>query len=228
MLQSLFQGVFDSGSVNVISVGNFLLCLGVSLLIGAAIAWTAGRRKGTSWSFLISLAALPVLACATIMMVNGNIGAGVATAGAFSLIRFRSAAGTAREIAMIFLAMVCGLITGMGYLAYAVLFCLILCALFLALGKADPEAKGLKKTLRITVPEDRDYEGAMEIPLKQYCSAYELKQVKTVNMGSLFRMTYEVTLKPDARTKDLIDDLRCLNGNLEIAIGNTEVVASDL
>ena len=228
MLNSIFQGLFDKSSTTVISVENFLLCAAVALLIGGAIAWTAGRSKGASHSFRVTLAALPVLTCVTIMMVNGNIGAGVATAGAFSLVRFRSTAGTAKEIALIFLAMVCGLIAGMGYLAYAVLFCLILCALFLILNRLDPDAKGLRKTLRVTIPEDLDYEGALDAPMHQYCSAWELKQAKTVNMGSLFRLTYEITLKPEAKAKDLIDDLRCLNGNLEISLGTAEIAASDL
>ena len=228
MLTDIFQGIFDSASVSSIPVGSFLLCAAVCLLIGGAVAWTAGRKKGSSWSFLISLAALPALTCMTILMVNGNIGAGVATAGAFSLVRFRSAAGTAREIALIFLAMVCGLVAGMGYLAFAVLFCLILCGLFLALGRWDPEKNGLKKTLRVTVPEDLDYEGALDAPLREYCSAWTLKQAKTANMGSLFRLTYDITLKPQAKARDLIDDLRCLNGNLEIAVGTAESVASEL
>ena len=227
-MTNIFSGLFDSAGTKVISAENFMLCVGAALLIGGAIAWTAGRKKGSSFSFLVSLAALPVLSCVTIMMVNGNVGAGVATAGAFSLVRFRSAAGTAREIVLIFLAMVCGLIAGMGYLAYAVLFCLLLCLLFLGLGRLDPERNGLKKTLRITVPEDLDYEGALEEPLHHYCSAWTLKQAKTVNMGSLFRLTYEVTMKPEARAKALIDDLRCLNGNLEIAVGTEETVVSEL
>ena len=228
MLSGIFKGLFDSSSTKVISVENFLLCMLCALALGGLIAWTAGRRKGGSFSFLVSLAALPVLTCATIMMVNGNVGAGVATAGAFSLVRFRSAAGTAREIALIFLAMVTGLIAGMGYLAYAALFCLILCGLFLVLSRMDPDARDLRKTLRVTVPEDLDYEGALDAPLNQYCSAWSLKQAKTANMGSLFRLTYDITLRPGCRAKALVDDLRCLNGNLEIAVGSAESVASEL
>ena len=228
MFSELFRGIFDTTGTTVISVENFLLCAAAALLMGGIIAWTAGRKRSASWSFLISLAALPALSCVTIMMVNGNIGAGVATAGAFSLVRFRSAAGSAREIALIFLAMVCGLIAGMGYLAYALLFTLLLCALFLILGKFDPEANGRKKTLRITVPEDLDYEGVLDAPLRKYCAAWAVKQVKTVNMGSLFRLTYEITLKPETGVKELMDELRCLNGNLEIAVGSAEAVASEL
>ena len=147
MLDTVFQGLFDSSSVSVIPAGTFLLCVGAALLIGALIALTASRRSGASNSFLVSLFALPALSCVVIMMVNGNVGAGVATAGTFSLVRFRSAAGSAKEIALIFLAMVAGLIAGMGYLAYAVLFTVILCALFLArmiIGRRAEKARGTK------------------------------------------------------------------------------------
>ena len=162
MLNNLFKGIFDSASVTVISAADFLLCVGVALLIGGLIALTASRKTGYTNSFLVSLFALPALSCVVIMMVNGNVGAGVATAGAFSLVRFRSAPGTAKEIALIFMAMVAGLVAGMGYLAYAALFALILCVIFLLLGRFDPEAKGLTKTLRITIPEDLDYDGVFD------------------------------------------------------------------
>ena len=228
MLSNIFQGIFDSASTTVIPLPQFLLCVGVALAIGGGIALAAARRSGFSHSFLAALAALPALSCVTIMMVNGNIGAGVATAGAFSLVRFRSASGSAREIALIFLAMVAGLIAGMGYLAYAALFALILCLLFLAVGRFDPEVMGLKKSLRITIPEDLDYCGAFDGLMNQYCREWSLRQVKTVNMGSLFRLTYELTLRSDANEKEFIDRLRCLNGNLEIAMGHAGSVASEL
>ena len=228
MLNTIFKGIFDTASMTVISLSDFLLCVAVALVIGAGIALTASRHSNFSHSFLAALAALPALVCVTIMMVNGNIGAGVATAGAFSLIRFRSQPGTAREIALIFTAMVAGLIVGMGYLAYAVLFALILCIGFLVIGRFDPEAKGLNKTLRVTIPEDLDYDGVFDGLMKEYCKAWKLVSVKTVNMGSLFRLTYQLTLKASASEKAFIDALRCHNGNLEIAISQGENVASEL
>ena len=228
MLANIFKGIFDSASVTVIPVGQFLLCLGVALAIGGGIALTARARRGYSHSFLATLVALPALSCAVIMMVNGNVGAGVATAGAFSLVRYRSAAGSAREIALIFLAMVAGLIVGMGYLAYGVLFALILCLIFYLVGRIDPEAKGLNKTLRVTIPEDLDYTGVFDQTLAAYCAAWELKQVKTVNMGSLFRLKYDVTLRPGKSEKEFIDQLRCYNGNLEITLAQAETAASEL
>ena len=228
MLNTIFKGLFDSSAMTVISISDFLLCVAVALALGAGIALTASRRSGLSHSFLVALAALPALVCVTIMMVNGNIGAGVATAGAFSLVRFRSAPGTAREIALIFMAMVAGLVAGMGYLAYAVLFTLIMCVIFLILGRFDPEARGLTKTLRVTIPEDLDYDGVFDALMAEYCRQWKLTQVKTVNMGSLFRLNYQLTLKQGANEKAFIDALRCHNGNLEIALLQGENVSSEL
>ncbi|MBQ6326949.1 MAG: DUF4956 domain-containing protein, partial [Clostridia bacterium] len=179
-----------------------------------------GERTGANHPLLLD--------CVTIMMVNGNIGAGVATAGAFSLVRFRSAPGTAREIALIFMTMVAGLVAGMGYLAYAVLFTLIMCVIFLILGRFDPEARGLTKTLRVTIPEDLDYDGVFDALMAEYCRQWKLTQVKTVNMGSLFRLNYQLTLKQGANEKAFIDALRCHNGNLEIALLQGENVSSEL
>ncbi|MBQ9197047.1 MAG: DUF4956 domain-containing protein [Clostridia bacterium] len=228
MLENILKGIFDSASVTVIPASQFLLCVGVALVIGGLIALAASRRTGYTQSFLVSLFALPALSCVVIMMVNGNVGAGVATAGAFSLVRFRSAAGSAKEIAMIFLAMVAGLIAGMGYLAYAVLFTLILCAAFLIWNGFDPAARGLEKELRITVPEDLNYEGEFDAILNKYCAKWKLEQVKTINMGSMFRLRYAVTVRKDAGTKEMIDELRCHNGNLEISLCRAAGAASDL
>ncbi|MBR3016565.1 MAG: DUF4956 domain-containing protein [Clostridia bacterium] len=228
MLANLFKGIFDSASVSVISVDKFLLCVAVALVIGAGIAFSASRRAQFTHSFLAALAALPALVCVTIMMVNGNIGAGVATAGAFSLVRFRSGTGSAKEISLVFFSMAAGLIAGMGYLAYAVLFALILCGVFLVIGRIDPEAKGLKKSLRITVPEDLDYSGVFDGILNIYCSRWSLEQVKTTNMGALFRLTYDVTLRNGANAKEMIDQLRTRNGNLEISLCQGEMLESAL
>lgn len=228
MLADLFKGIFDSSFITVISVPQFLLCAGVSLACGALAALVAGRIRAFSHSFLISLAMLPALTCAAIMMVNGNIGAGLVTAGAFSLVRFRSAAGTAREIALVFFAMVVGLIAGMGYLAYAVLFTLVIGAAFLLACRFDPEAKGLARVLRVTIPEDLDYTGVFDETLREYCKSWRLLRVKTVNMGSLFRLRYAVTLRPGKSEKAFIDQLRLLNGNLEISLAEAETAGSEL
>ena len=142
--------------------------------------------------------------------------------------RFRSASGSAKEIALIFLSMVAGLIAGMGYLAYAVLFTLILCVMFLITNLFDPAAKGLKKTLRITVPEDLDYNGVFDGLMNIYCTEWKLDQVKTSNMGALYKLKYDLVLRDNAQEKQFIDQLRTHNGNLEISICQAETVDSEL
>ena len=166
-----------------------------------------------------------------IMMVNGNIGAGVAVAGAFSLVRFRSVPGTAREIAALFLAMGAGLIAGMGYLAYALLFTVILggiCMLYTGLDFGTSKKAALYKTLHITIPEDLDYTGVFENIFPRYASSWEMVQVKTTNMCSLFRLTYNICLRSAQAEKELIDKLRCRNGNLEISVSKQETGTSEL
>ena len=160
-----------------------------------------------------------------IMMVNGNVGAGVAVAGAFSLVRFRSAAGSAKEIAVIFLAMAAGLVCGMGYLAYAALFTIIIGLILLALQFIRiPQSKGVlkRKTLRITIPEDLDYTSIFNDIFDKYTTEYKLTNVKTSNMGSLFKLTYQLTERDMTKEKEMIDELRIRNGNLEISISEQE------
>ncbi len=230
MLDNLFRGVFDTSSQSVISVGNFLLCICVSLGIGVFLAAMHGLRSRHSQSFLATLALLPAVVCVVIMMVNGNVGAGVAVAGTFSLVRFRSAPGTAREISAIFLAMGAGLIAGMGYLAYAVLFSVILGGVSLCynlLGQ-HREERDRSKVLHITIPENLDYGDVFEEVLEQFTSKYALLTVKTSNMGSLFKLTYRVELKKDANEKEFMDKLRCRNGNLEIMLSRGEQSACEL
>ena len=165
------------------------------------------------------------------MMVNGNVGTGVAVAGAFSLVRFRSVPGTAKEITMLFLTMGAGLIAGMGYLGFALLFAVIMCLLIILYNRLDFGTKknaAVYKTLHITIPEDLDYSGVFEEILEKYTSSYELVRVKTTNMGSLFRLTYDLVLKDITQEKDMIDQLRCRNGNLEITISKQETTLAEL
>lgn len=231
MLDTLFRGIFDSSTVSVISVSEFLLCLGCSLVIGLVLALAYTFRTRYTKSFVGALALLPAVVCVVIMMVNGNVGAGVAVAGAFSLVRFRSAPGTAREIAAIFMAMGAGLIAGMGYLGYAVLFTVILSAGMMVYSLVDLGARkrtALYKTLHITIPEDLDYTGVFDEILEDYTTSHQLVQVKTTNMGSLFRLTYDLTLRCADSEKRLIDRLRCRNGNLEISISQQSTTSAEL
>ncbi len=224
MLQSFFRGVFDSVTSNTFSVVNFLLCLGCALLMGFFLAFLFMYRNQESRSFITTLALLPAIVCVVIMMVNGNVGAGVAVAGAFSLVRFRSVPGTASEIGMIFLAMSAGLMCGMGYLGYCILFCVIMGIISLLCRRFGFGAKSATgtKTMRITIPEELDYTGVFDDIFQEYTSGYELVSVKTTNMGSLFRLTYDLTLRDPAKEKEMLDALRCRNGNLEISISCQE------
>ena len=229
-MDAIFNGIFDNGLTQTIGVGDFLLCIGVSLLLGMIMAVSYMWRNEHTKSFLVTLALLPAVVCVVIMMVNGNVGAGVAVAGAFSLVRFRSAPGSAKEIVTIFLAMGAGLITGMGYLGFAALFTVIMCVMFLAYELLADSARNeaLNKTLKITIPEDLDYSDVFEDIFKEYTQKIELVQVKTANMGSMFRLTYHVTLKDGSFEKQMIDRIRERNGNLEIMISKRESLGSEL
>lgn len=219
MHDSIFRGVFDTDMTAVISVEKFLLCLGVSLALGLVLALGFMFRSRYTKSFVVTLAVLPSVVCIVIMMVNGNVGAGVAVAGAFSLVRFRSVPGSAREITMLFLAMGAGLIAGMGYLGYAVLFTLVMVLVNLVYNSLGlGTGKQSHRTLNITIPEDLNYTQVFADILDMYTTRCQLVRVKTTNMGSLFRLTYDLTLKDDKQEKELIDQLRCRNGNLEVSI----------
>lgn len=231
MLDTLFRGLFDTALTDTIAPGDFLLCVGVSLLLGLLLCVMAVWRCHFSRSLMVTLALLPAVVCVVIMMVNGNVGTGVAVAGAFNLVRFRSAPGSAREIGALFVAMGTGLITGMGYLGYGVLFTLIVGAammLYNAVSLRIGAEKPTERTLRITIPEDLDYTGVFEPVLRKFTRRYSLTQVKTTNMGSLFKLTYEVTLKDPAQEKRMIDQLRLRNGNLEIALGHPDTTVATL
>lgn len=231
MPDQLFRGLFDTDMTAVISVPDFLLCVGSALVIGLLISACYRYHIRYTRSFVATLALLPAVVCVVIMMVNGNVGAGVAVAGAFSLVRFRSVPGTAREIGALFLAMGAGLIVGMGYIAYGFLFSIILGAASMLYNRLDfgaGEKAALYKTLHITIPEDLDYTGVFDGLLREYTSSCELTQVRTTNMGSLFRLTYNITLRSADREKELIDKLRCRNGNLEITVSKQENTVGEL
>ncbi len=196
MLNHLFKGIFDTSTMEVIAVSDFLLGVCCALIIGLFLAFAYMYRIRYTKSFVATLAVLPAVVCVVIMMVNGNVGAGVAVAGAFSLVRFRSVPGSAKEIGAIFLAMGTGLVVGMGYLGYGILVALLLGSvnmIYNCVGFGAGKKAELYKTLHITIPEDLDYTGVFEEILQTYTSQYEVVRVKTTNMGSLFKLTYNLT-----------------------------------
>lgn len=219
MLQSIFSGIYNPAIG--ITLETFLISIVVALALGALMALVYCFRSQHSRSFVVTLALLPATVAVVIMLVNGNLGAGVAVAGTFSLVRFRSTPGTAKEITAIFLAMAVGLACGMGYPGFAALFAVLMCAVsvFYALINFGGQPKGqLRRILRITVPENLDYPTAFDDLFEKYTSKLQLMEVKTTNLGSLNRLTYEVTLKTSGTEKEFIDELRCRNGNLEISM----------
>lgn len=231
MLDTIFRGLFDSDITVVISVTDFMLCLGFSLVLGLVMAFAYMYRTRYTKSFVVTLALLPAVVCVVIMLVNGNVGTGVAVAGAFSLVRFRSVPGTAKEICTLFLAMGAGLIAGMGYLGFAVLFTVVMCAVYLLYSCLDFGSKkstAAYKNIAITIPEDLDYTGVFEDIFQEYTKSHELVCVKSVNLGSMFRLTYRVILTDISREKEMIDKLRCRNGNLEIMVSTQETAVAEL
>ena len=222
---NIFESIIPSTGI---TPAGFIILVLVSLVLGTVFALINTYRNEYTRSFIMTLAILPAVVCVVILMVNGNVGAGVAVAGAFSLVRFRSAPGTAREIVMLFAAMGMGLIMGMGYIGYAALFTVLIgLAMIISSRIAFGEKKSLKKHLKITIPENLNYSDVFDEILDKYTKSYNLKQVKTSNMGSLFKLSYEVVLKDGCNEKEFIDSLRTRNGNLEISVTEYQTQVND-
>lgn len=216
-------GTTESAMSSVTTVG-FLWCTLASIVLGLVAACVYMYRHDYSKNFVVTLALLPVIVQMVITLVNGNLGAGVAVMGVFNLVRFRSIAGTAKDIGSVFLAMAIGLATGMGYIGVATILTVIV-GIFNIVYVTTPfgTPRAAQKLLRITVPEDLEFEGAFDGVLENYTSSYELHNVQTTNMGSLYQIDYKVAMKSDGLEKRMIDELRCLNGNLKISLGTPKV-----
>ena len=215
MLNQLFSAIYSES----FTPETYLICTVVSLALGALIALTAGVRSRLSKSFLLALFLIPAIVQTVIMLVNGSVGTGVAVMGAFSLVRFRSVAGSAKEIVSIFLAMATGLATAMGYIGLAVCFVVIICIVMVITSFVHfREKDDLMRDLRITVPEDLHYAHAFDDLFNTYTRSAKLLSVKTSNMGSLYKLIYRVELIHEDEIQKFMDDLRCRNGNLEIAL----------
>ena len=217
MLSNIFTSIITNGTFTGAQLG---IATVTSLICGLIIAGTYLVKNRCSRSFAVTLVLLPAIVELVIILVNGNIGAGVAVAGAFSLVRFRSAPGKGQEITSIFLAMAVGLATGMGYVGVAVLFSVVASLINLLLNVLKfGEAGDNFRTLKITVPENLDYEGKFEDIFGKYLSSYTFDEVKTSNMGSLYKITLSVVMKPNVSNKEFLDELRTRNGNLDISLG---------
>ncbi len=220
--------LFDSIIVgNTISLDAYLICLLASGLCGVLTALAASFRNHASKSFLTSLILLPMIVCTVIAMVNGNIGTGVAVMGAFSLIRFRSVPGKARDIVVIFLAMTAGLTCAGGYIGIALVFTAIVCLGMIVISLIPMgEERGMN--LHITIPESLRYMNEFDEIFEKYLKSHRLIQAKTTNMGSLYKLHYRVEMKDAKQSQAFIDDLRCRNGNLEIALSEVRAGTEEL
>ena len=215
MLSQLFSAIYSETFTPEI----YFICTAVSLVLGAVIAFTAGFRAKQSKSFLLALFLIPAIVQTVIMLVNGSVGTGVAVMGAFSLVRFRSVAGSAKEIVSIFLAMATGLATAMGYIGLAAIFVVIICIVMLITSFIHfKERDDLVRSLKITVPEDLNYAHEFDEIFEKYTHNAKLLTVKTSNMGSLYKLLYRVELVSEDDIQKFIDELRIRNGNLEIAV----------
>ena len=222
MLDNIFGNVFTAGTAAAMDIGTFLISIGTALVLGLITALFYTYKSTYSKGFVVTLATLPAVVAAIIMMVSGSLGASVAVAGTFSLVRFRSAPGSAKEIAAIFLAMASGLACGMGYPAYGALFTVIMCVVTLiynAVRFGEKKNIELRRILSITVPEDLNFGDVFDDIMNKYTSEWKLMKVKTTNLGSLNRLTYDIVFRENGSEKPMIDELRTRNGNLEISVG---------
>ena len=219
-MENIFESMNTLNQTD-ITLGDFVITIIAALILGAVLALTYKYKSNPTKSFVGTLAILPAVVSVVILMVSGSLGAGVAVAGTFSLVRFRSAPGTAKEIGAIFMAMAVGLACGMGFMGAAVVFTVIMCVVVLVyetVGFGKSNMSVLNKTINITVPEDLDYSEIFDEVWEKYVSKVEMTKIKTTNLGSLNKLTYNITLKEKNTEKQLIDDIRCRNGNLEISM----------
>ena len=213
-MPELFTSITEG---KVITLSLYLICTLVSLVCGLVIVLASSFRSSVSKSLALSLLLLPAIVETVIIMVNGNVGTGIAVAGAFSLVRFRSVPGKARDIAAIFLAMTAGLTCAAGYVAIALLFTVII-SVIMIVAVLIPMRSDKEYELRITVPESLSYSEAFDDVFKKYSKSARLTKVKTSNMGSLYKLHYKIRLSDKTHVKEMIDELRTRNGNLEISL----------
>lgn len=219
----MFEAIFNTASADTaIPVTSALVTILTAFVLGGIISLTymkTGNKYGFSQNFTLTLVMTPAIVSIIILLIGSNIARAFSLAGAFSIIKFRSAPGDPKDIAYVLFTMAGGLACGAGYYGYALLFTVVLCLLMIFLKIINFGAgKSSLKLLKITVPEDLDYEGAFDEILGRYTTEYELKKVRTTDLGSLYELVYNVTLDNKTSQKEFIDALRCRNGNLNITL----------
>ncbi len=200
-----------------LTITTYLMCTGAALLCGIITALCTRIRGSLTKSFMLSLVLLPPVVETVIFMVNGNVGTGIAVAGAFSLVRFRSVPGKARDITAIFSVMTSGIACAAGYIGIAIVYTLFIGIITVVFAFIKVNSENMLD-LRITIPESLNFEGVFDDLFKKYTKSYEVTEVKTTNMGSLYKLTYKISPKPNISQKDFLDELRVRNGNLEISL----------
>ena len=211
----IFESILTTDSLTLV---QGLICTGTALLLGVISSLVYRFKSYCSKNFAVTLALLPPIVTMLIIMVNGNLGTGIAVVGVFSLVRFRSQPGNSREILAIMLSMAIGLATGTGYVTFAAFGAVLVCVIWLVLF-STPFAKNTQKELKIDIPENLDYEGLFDDIFKEYTTKQELHTVKTVQMGSVYELKYYITVKGSKSEKEFIDALRARNGNLPVSCG---------
>lgn len=225
----MLSSILETTSSGAITLQSFLLCAAVSLLLGFLAAFAYMYKNHYSKGFVVTLALLPLMVQVVITLVNGNLGVGVAVAGAFSLIRFRSVAGGGREIGSVFLAMAIGLATGMGYVGAAVLLGLTVCLIeVLLMNSRFGDGRQGEKELKIQIPENLDYAGVFEDVFEKYTTECTEQKVKTAGMGSLYELSYRVILRSGVSEQAFLDEIRTRNGNLSVSLGRTSARIEEL
>lgn len=225
----MLESILSNSAQASVTLSEFMMCMAASLVLGVIASLIYMYRNTYAKGFVVTLALLPAIVQVVIMLVNGNLGAGVAVMGAFSLIRFRSVAGGGREIGSVFLAMAIGLATGMGYVGIAALLVLVVGAVSVLLQTtAFGEGSSAEKELRISIPESLEFDGLFDDILEQYTKKNELFRIKTTNMGSMFELRYRITLKQQGTEKELLDTIRIRNGNLNVSLGKVSTLKDEL
>ena len=199
---------------------SILIMLASAAALGILNSLVFSFRTIQSKSFAVMLALLPIVSAVIIFTVNDNLGVGVAVAGAFTLVRFRSVAGNGREMLAIFASMAIGMLLGMGYIAFAVLVFASVAVLFLIVTITGLGERHEVRTLKIRIPEDLDYDGLFDDVFDRYTTMHQLEKVRTVNMGTMYELTYSVSFRDLSKSKQMIDEIRVRNGNLNVSIGS--------
>lgn len=215
----MFSSIFNSETLS--SELQFFIMIGVALISGIIYSWILSFRVKSTKRFFLVNAILPTVVGVILSFVNGNLGIGIAIGGAFALIRFRSAPGSADEIASIFITMAAGVAFGMGYLAYGAIVLIGFGLIYVGLTYTkifDHKDNDKNMLLRVTIPESLDYSDVFNPTFDKYLKESESVEVKTTGMGSMFRLSFRIKMKNQNEQKALIDELRTLNGNLEIQL----------